>query len=321
MVLDYVGVDVSKSSLDINYGETFEKIANETSQIEILTQKVVDLFKQEGKKPLFVLEPTGGYERILTSVFKEKRLAFHVAHANKVRYFARSKGQLAKTDKIDACIIREYGQTMKVKADEVQVCPVKEEMGELTKRRTQLINAREKERCRLDKRLSKSVVKSLEEHIKWLNKQIKDIEDQITDLSKDEKVKADMALLTSVKGVSIVTATTLIAFLPELGKATNKQLSALVGVAPYNHDSGKFKGKRFIYGGRHILRRALYMSALSSIRWNPDMSAFYKRLRANGKPAKLALIAVARKLICLLNSMVKRQETWVENRQILAQST
>src|SRR3989338_1092736 len=185
-----------------------------------------------------------------------------------------------------------------------------EKMKELLKRRDQLLHDKQAEQQRLDK--ATLCIKTLiNRHIKWLAKEIDMLDQELSKIrSNDKAIHESHQRFTSVPGIGDLVAYHLIAYLPELGTANNKQLAALTGVAPFNRDSGSTKGKRYIWGGRKELRRILYMAAISAMQWNPDMSAFYNRLRSNGKSGKLVLVAVIRKLLCLLNSIEKRKGSW-----------
>ena len=185
-----------------------------------------------------------------------------------------------------------------------------EKIGEKLRRREQLLSERKREHNRLDKELSKDVKKSINDHISWLDRKIKSLEKDLKELKKKDEIKSNHDLLTSIPSIGDLVAHYLLAYLPEIGKLSNKALSALVGVAPFNNDSGKGQGKRFIQGGRSRLRQVLYMSGISGITFNSDLKAFYVRLKAQGKPSKVALIAVIRKLLTMANSVIKRQSPW-----------
>ncbi len=190
----------------------------------------------------------------------------HLANAKKIRHFAKCKGYLAKTDKIDAKLIQEYGETMKVQGDEPLLSDEQEQLGRLLKRRAQLLKDQQRDKNHLEHCSDAAIKRSLKAHIRWLDKEIATIEKTIGKQPKTEAIQKTQTLLTSVSGVGSLTASHIIAFLPELGRCDHKSLAALVGVAPFNHDSGKHKGERFIQGGRALLRRVLYMAALSAAR-------------------------------------------------------
>lgn len=180
----------------------------------------------------------------------------------------------------------------------------------LIKRRDQLLNDLHREQTMLDKLASYYIKNSIQSHIKWIKQEINKIDIKAEKVVKQDEIKQQVELLTSVPAVGTFTTLILLSYLPELGNINGAQISALAGVVPFNKDSGRYKGKRFIQGGRSIIRKSLYMSALSSVRWNPDMKIFYTRLRDAGKLAKVALVAVMRKLLILLNNIIKRQIQW-----------
>ena len=307
----YIGVDVSKPRLDVDWKGKAIQFDNNKSGINKMIGRLKSLNEKEALSSV-VLEASGGYEKYLVKACYENDLPVHVAHANKVRSFAKSKGILAKTDTLDASVLSEYGSVMHVEPDKQLLTENAEKIRLLLGRREQLMNDRQREKNRLDK-IDDTVIKtSVESHVKWLSDEIKTIDQQLDESSQTPDVKFTHDLLTSIPSVGNLVANYLIANLPELGSINHKALAALVGVAPYNRDSGGFSGKRFIQGGRRELRRILYMSALSSIRFNADMKIFYKRLRDAGKPVKVALIAVVRKLLSVINSVVKRQTPWQE---------
>ena len=305
----FVGVDVSKRCLDVylNEKEQYLSYSNDKQGIK----KLISLLKKKAVSLELVLcEASGGYEQLLVKSLHGNSLPIHVAHANKIRAFAKAKGWLAKTDKIDARTISVYGQQFKPTPDEVLLNEEEEELGNLLKRREQLCEERQREKNRLDKICSAAISKSINSHVKWLDKEIKKLEQIIKQLQKTDSLKKKITLLTSVPAIGDLVASYLLAFLPELGQLDCKQIAALVGLAPFNKDSGKYSGKRFIQGGRSKIRRMLYMAAIASVRCYLDMQKFYARLRAAGKPTKVALVAVARKLLTVANSVMSRQTSW-----------
>lgn len=308
----YIGVDISKPRLDIDWKGKPINYENNEDGIKKFIERLKEL---NGKNELssVVLEASGGYEKNLVNMCHKNDLPVHVAHANKVRAFAKSKGILAKTDALDAAVLSEYGSLMMIESDKLLLSESAEKIRLLLSRREQLMNDRQREKNRLDKINNTDIKNSVDSHIKWLTDEIKNIDQQLKQLSQKSDVKAKHDLLISVPSIGNLVANYLIANLPELGLLCHKAIAALVGVAPYNRDSGSFNGKRFIQGGRRELRRVLYMSAISSVRFNPDMKVFYTRLREAGKPAKVALIAVIRKLLSVINSVVTRQTPWQEN--------
>ena len=313
MEYNYIGIDISKAKFDAHWNGQHYQVEQTEKAIIAFIKEITLLVKKANNNPLlFVCEASGGYECVLTRILRKNNLHYHVAHANKVKAFARSKGHLAKTDKLDAYIIAEYASLMKVIPDEENLSENKQKIADLIKRREQLVQDKKREQARLDKIVNKQILNSLKAHIKWLDKEIGKLEDELTELSKSQDINGDFTLLTSMPGVGPLIALYLIALLPELGKASHKEIAALVGVAPYSHDSGKHQGKRFIKGGRGAVRRLLYMGAIASIRYNPELGAFYQQLISRGKPVRVALIAVIRKMLCVLNSIMQRQSAWVK---------
>ena len=304
----YIGVDVSKIRLDIDWLGTAVAVNNNHKGISSFIRKL----KIEVGLTSLILEASGGYEKDLVKACHEARIPVHVAHANKVRAFAKSKGLLAKTDQLDAVVLSDYGDVMNIQGDSILLSKNAEKIRGLLGRREQLISDRRRENNRLDKISEKDIKTSIKSHIRWLNKQVASLDKKLLECSQERDVKPTHDLLTSIPAVGDLVANYLIANLPELGKVSHKAAAALVGVAPYNRDSGNFNGKRFIQGGRGHLRRVLYMAAVASLRHNKDMAVFYHRLKAAGKSTKVAIVAVIRKLLIVINSVVKRQTTWQE---------
>jgi len=308
----FIGVDVGKSSLDGCCNKHIFHIPNDKKGLKKLYTIIQKEVKNGNEIALILCEATGGYETKLVKFAQKHNLPVRVEHANKVRNYAKSKGQLAKTDKIDACLLAEYAEIMKIEPTTYIRSAHEEKPAGLVKREEQLKTDKAREIVRLDKELDSRVKKSIEAHIKWLEKEIKHINDAVKKLREEEaRIDTKIKLLTSIPAVGEVTANILVAFLPELGgTAEIKQISALAGLAPYAKDSGQYKGKRFIQGGRAILRRGLYMAALTASIHYKEMKEFYQRLRNKGKPAKVALIAVARKLLAVIVSVMYRRTPW-----------
>lgn len=306
----YIGIDVGKYQLDIQMGSEYFRVSNDLSGIKELTSKLEELLSKGAHSALLICEASGGYEKNVVNVLNTAGYCVHVAHANRVRAFAKSKGWLAKTDKIDAKTISDYGRVMQVKADTYHLSESAELVKELIGRRSQLLLDKQREQNRLDKCLNPAIKKSLESHIKWLEKALAKLNEELKNLSHSDALDKDYQLLMSIPSIDLMTASYLIAYLPELGNLSHKKIAALSGVAPFNRDSGRMAGKRFIVGGRKQLRNALYMAAVSSTRWNPDLKEFYLKLKSRGKPIKVALVAVIRKLLMQLNSVIKRQTPW-----------
>jgi len=232
-----------------------------------------------------------------------------IANPRQVRDFARSTGQLAKTDTIDAHMLALFGERIR---PQVRVLPNEDAraLDAIVGRRRQIIDMITAEKNRLGFALP-AVEKGIKKHVRWLERQLDDVDSDLDGLIRQSPVwQAKSDLLRDVPGVGPNLARTLIAELPELGRLSNKQIAALVGVAPLARDSGLFRGKRMIWGGRASVRSALYMSILSATKWNPVVRVFYLRLRAQGKPPKVAMVACMRKLLTILNAMVRDDRQW-----------
>ena len=256
-----------------------------------------------------VLEATGGFEMPIAGELELVGLPVSLVNPRQVRSFARATGKLAKTDAIDALLLAQFAEAVK---PPVRPLPDEEtrELRALVDRRRQLLEMLTSERNRL-RPASKRVGRLIQEHILWLKQQIDDLDKDIGELIRSSPIwRAQEDLLRSVPGVGRVLSCTLLTHLPELGSLNRGQVAALVGVAPLNRDSGAFRGKRSVWGGRSAIRSALYMAALVASQHNPVIKAFYHRLRAAGKPAKVALTACMRKLLLILNSMLKRGTQW-----------
>lgn len=306
----FVGIDVSKARLDIATRPTNAgwQVDNTENGIASLVDKLKQL-----KPALIILEATGGYETAVTAALAGVGLPVAVVNPRQVRDFAKSLGQLAKTDKIDATLLAHFADAIR---PEPRLLPDEQtqELQGLLVRRRQLIEMLVAEKNRLPmthKRLKAGV----KEHIQYLEHQIKDLDQEIQDRLRSSPVWREQEdLLRSVPGVGKVLSVTLLAELPELGKLNRKQIAALVGVAPYNCDSGRKRGKRAIWGGRASVRSVLYMAALSAKRFNPVIKSFYDKLVAAGKPFKVAITACMRKLLTILNAMLHSGSRWLPHK-------
>lgn len=309
----YAGIDVAKDTVELALGASapVESFANDPNGHAAILARL-----REHQVALVVLEASGGYEFTLACTVQGAGLAVAVINPRQARDFAKSMGYLAKTDAIDARMLAQLAQVIgahpnrerfvKVLADAEQ-----QHLQALVLRRNQLIGMLTAERQRLATSHA-AARKSIEKLIKAIRKQLDDIEAQLAQHIK--RHHADLAaLLQSASGVGPATTATLIADLPELGTLDRHQIAALVGVAPFNRDSGKMRGKRMICGGRAQVRRALYMAALVATRFNPVIARFYQRLLATGKPKKVALVACMRKLLTILNAMVRAGKPWDES--------
>lgn len=262
--------------------------------------------------PLLVIcEATGGYERDLLDICVELGLAAHKAHGARVRHFAKYLGMIAKTDPIDARILARYGLETKNLRLYIPLTPEITALRDLKTRRDQVLRMRVAETNRLEHTRHKSVNKSLKAHIIGLRKDVAAIEAEIAaHLTESETLAQKVRLMRSLKGVGPVTAATLLAHMPELGTFTKGQAACIAGLAPINNDSGKSRGPRHVEAGRAAVRATLYMAALAAIRRNDVMRRFADALRRKGKPAKVVITAVMRKMIVTLNAMLKVQEPW-----------
>lgn len=305
MTEQFVGVDVSKSRLDVAIrpnGElrTFE---NTEAGIAALLEWVGPL-----GVTLLVVEATGGLETCLVGELASS-VPVAVVNPRQVRDFAKAIGRLAKTDRIDAQVLAHFAQAVRpavrpLKSEETQV------LAAMVVRRRQLRSMIVAEGNRLSSSPSK-LRKGIEKHIDWMRRELRVLERDIDDTIKSSPVWREKEdLLRSVKGVGSVSAATMLAEVPELGTLDRKRIAALVGVAPLNRDSGTFHGKRAIWGGRASTRAVLYMATLSTVKHNPTMSAFYRRLVEAGKPKKVALVAAMRKLLTILNAMLRDRRRW-----------
>lgn len=297
----YWGIDVSKAWLDI-------AVENKVIRIDQTTESIKKFIKEQSpgsKKILAILESTGGYEQRAATCLNENGITVHIAHPNKVKAYARAKGRLAKTDKIDAMLLKEYGSFINV--EDIRDLPSKKQhqLELLGARLAQLKNFHHQESCRDGIASEKVVKESIKAILELLKKEIKEIQKNILTLIKaDTELKNTYDLLCSMKGVGPTLAMILITDLPELGRANKKEIAALVGVAPITNQSGIKTGKAMTRYGRSSIRKVLYMGALTACRHNAKLKVFYEKLRASGKPAKVAIVAVMRKMIVILNSMI-----------------
>ena len=300
----HVGIDVSKGELEVAVGEETWTTSNDESGIAKLLERL-----EERRVKMVVLEATGGYETAAVAALAEAGQPVVVANPRQVREFARSMGKLAKTDRIDAQVLALFGERVR---PEVRPLPDAEtqEFTALLARRRQVIEMIVAEKNRL-KMASKPVAKDIRKHIEWLKRSLKSVDSDLERRIKASPVwRAKENLLRSVPGIGPVVSRTLIGELPELGYLNRQQIAALAGVAPLNRDSGTLRGRRIVWGGRRTVRVALYMAALTASQRNPTIQVFYQRLRARGKPPKVALTACMRKLLVITNAMVRDGVPW-----------
>jgi transposase len=304
-----IGVDVAKDKLDVMLSPMGEHkvIANCAQSIKRWLLELKHSYAIE----LLVLEATGGYEQTCRKQCDRLGIPVHVAHPNQVHHFALAHKLYAKSDKIDAKTLARFGEQTHVQATPPEH-PADKALQELVQRKQQLTDNLIREKQRLNPPgLSKPYQRSLKRSIKQTEKEIELINiDLEKSIQRDEKKAAQVKRLCTYKGVGVATAITVIAYIPELGQLSRAATANLVGLAPINKDSGQKQGYRSIRGGRFYARKALYMAALSAIRFNPAMKSFYKKLRDKGKKAKVAITAVMRKIIITLNAMIKNKTDW-----------
>lgn len=303
-----VGIDVSKHHLDACWADIELRLANDASGCNELTAKLVAAGVE-----LVVIEATGGYERALVCALQSAGLTVARVNPRQAREFAKSIGVLAKTDRVDARVLRDFADVLSRHRDRAKyITPLidvrQRELADLVTRRRQLVDMRVAESNRLEL-ASKRAVTSIKAVIKTLDRQIERIDDDIDDFM-DMHFKAQSALLDTVKGVGPVTIMTVQACLPELGRLGRREIAKLVGVAPLANDSGTRHGKRRTWGGRSEPRAIIYMATLAAIQHNPVIAAFYRRLIAAGKRPKVAIVACMRKLLTILNAMMRDQQPW-----------
>jgi transposase len=303
----FVGIDVAKDRLDVHVrpsGEAFA-VARDGEGLAALIERLRTLGAR-----LIVLEATGGYEQVAAAALGAARLPLAVVNPRQVRDFARALGRLAKTDRLDAEAIALFAERV-----QPEPRPLPDEqarlLGELVARRRQVIEMIVAEGNRARQLESRRLKRRIERHRTALQKELTELDRELDDTIRGTPIWRDAEdLLKSVPGVGDATARTLLADLPELGTLDRKEIAALVGVAPFNRDSGQRRGKRTTWGGRATVRAALYMAALVASRRNPVIAAFYGRLLDAGKPKKLALIACMRKLLTILNAMLRDRRPW-----------
>lgn len=302
----YVGIDVSKAQLDVAIGKDGEywQAGNDRIGIDKCVARLRAI-----QPALIVIESTGGLEMPLMTELYAAELRFSLVHPARVRDFARSLGLLAKTDKLDARLLAHFGQAVQPPATQLPG-EAEQSMNALLLRRRQLLDMLVDEKNHLaSTRLS--LRSRVEEHIHWLEQEIADLEKQVDEqIQHIPAFQEKSAILRSAKGVGPVLCAKLLSGLPELGKLDRKKIAALVGVAPYNDDSGRRRGKRKTHGGREDVREVLYMGTVAATRSNPVIKAFYQRLLKQGKLKKVALVACMRKFLTILNAMVRDMQPW-----------
>lgn len=303
----YVGIDVAKHHLDvyINATKRVVKVSNDQAGI----QELITILSEQPPITLIILEATGGYERLVARTLEEANFSIRIINPRQVRDFAKALGQLAKTDRVDCRILALFAEKVEPSAKSLRT-KEQQNLVDLKTRRKQLVDMITMEKNRLDK-ANPDMQKQIEKTINFLQKQLKTIDKKLSQaIQIDPNLSKKNELLRSVKGVGPVVSATLLAELPELGTLTAKKIAALVGVAPFNRDSGNFVGGRTVWGGRSSVRATLYMAALVATKFNPQIKVFYDRLCKAGKAKKVALTACMHKLLVILNAIVKSAIPW-----------
>jgi transposase len=302
----FIGIDISKTQMDVaiwDCEETWE-IQNDAEGWQELVEKAKEL-----NPSLIVVEASGGIEQPIVAELYLEKLPIAIVNPTRVRSFARSTGQLAKTDKLDARLIAHFAQAIRPLVRPLRTAE-QDHLNAMVTRRRQVVQMLTAEKNRRSTTYS-TLSTRLQQHIEWLEAELKELDEEIEQyIQESPSWRKNAGLLRSVPGVGPVTASTLLAELPELGTRNRQQIAALVGVAPLNRDSGKMRGKRRVFGGRAPVRRALYMATLVATKANPIIRTFYEHLLAQGKEKKVALTACMRKLLVILNSMIRNQQSW-----------
>lgn len=302
-----VGVDISKHWLDVadSTSDRVERVNHTTDGIEQIVQQSAAMGAER-----ITVEASGGWETRLVMALAHAGLPVLVVNPRQVRAYAKATGRLAKTDRIDARVLVAFTLAVQpplrpLKAEQAQA------LSALLQRRNQLVAMRSAEKNRLALGTTGQVRRNLKDHIRWLDRHLRDTDHQIKQLIETSPLwQAKVDLLTSAPGVGDTTARVLIGQLPELGRLNRREIASLAGLAPFNRDSGTLRGQRVIWGGRRPVRCALYMATLSAIRYNPPIQRFYERLKGNGKPSKVAITACMRKLLVALNAMLRDNTPW-----------
>ena len=301
-----LGIDISKEWIDAGLlpSEQSWKISTEPDRLQLWIDNLPH------KITLAVMEASGGLEMPIAAALSNAGIPVAIVNPKQIRAFATALGQRAKTDALDAKIIARFGELLQP-APRPLPSETRALLDELVTRRRQLVETGVAEQNRLSTMRSTQTRKSIEIHLHWLKSQVKEIEKQLEELIKKSPTwMVDAKLLTSVPGVGPITSTIMLAALPELGKLSHREITSLVGLAPVPRESGKWRGKRFIRGGRADVRSAIYMCILSAIRYNPVIKVFYIRLLAAGKDKKVAMVACMHKLLIILNAIIRDRKPW-----------
>jgi transposase len=302
----YIGIDVSKNKLDVamSNNSNLLQISNDEAGLKGLIKQL-----SHKKDCLVVLEASGGYEQLAANYLRRKKFNVAIVNAKRVRDFAKASGKLAKTDSIDANVIMAFAKAFNPIPQALATVEEEERLNYLN-RRSQLVKMIALEKRHLEQS-RKSFHNGIQKHIQYLEKELNKIEALLKKkIETDPGLKNKVEKLDEIKGVGEVTAINILLHMPELGQLTPKEASALAGVAPYNRDSGQMKGKREIWGGRATVRSALYMAILTAKKFNPVIKKFYDRLIQKGKIKKVAMVACMRKLIIIMNAMIRDGSSW-----------
>jgi len=303
-----VGVDVSKNSLDVYFHQTktFFKIENSSKGINVLLERLA-----EYEVDKIVFEASGGYEQLLLVTLEETKYNYWRINPIKVKGFITSEGTLAKTDKSDAKMLALFSYKKNKKHENIDLTEEERNLQALFRRKRTLKNMVVMEKQRLEKPMQKYCKNDILKTMKFFEKQIANLEKRILEIINSNKaMQRKVEIIESIPGLGKETSSALVIEMPELGKLEAKKPGALLGVAPCTNESGKFKGRSSIRAGRRIPRKVMYMAALTASRFNPEMKNFYNRLREEGKLAKVALVAVIRKLIELINTLLRENRLW-----------
>lgn len=300
--LPYIGIDAAKAELEVAVGPVIAgRFTNTSSGIQRLQKSLPG----PAEVALVVIESTGCYSQLVTRLLTNAGYRVAVVQPGRIRHYARSQGQLAKTDRIDARIIAQFGEHTPGLRVYQEPSTTRQRLRALVDRRDQVVEDRVREENRLEACPDELIRKQLRASIARLRKQADALERDLTDLiAKDAELSALREVLVSLKGVGSLTAAVLLAHLPELGQVNRQEIAALAGVAPYNNDSGTHRGARSIYGGRQRVRNAMHLAAVCAMRFDATFAAFSNALRERGKPAKVAIVAVIRKMLIKLNSLI-----------------
>jgi transposase len=306
-MISTLGIDVSKEWLDTCFWpeRLAQRYANTPAGLQALTEAL-------GLRTVdhIVLEPSGGYERLALHMLQAGKFPVSRVNARQIRDYARAKGRLAKTDKLDAQVLAEYGSAFRPQATQ-ETSVQHDRLRGFIRRREQVVGMVRQEKHALEHTSEVEMARLLRKHIAFMETQLEAIDEGIRlIISADEAMDARFKIMVSCKGVGFVTAATLLADMPELGAIDHKKAAALAGLAPHNRDSGQYRGQRHVSGGRTNVRRALYMAALSASIFNPDIREFKLRLKAKGKSGKCSNTACARKLLLVLNSLLRDKRMW-----------